>query len=248
MEPIEITILASYNDFKKFLNDFLCIIHKGARKTVLERQKSDGKFILQYSFLGSLIIYKIWIIDKESLDIEISIPINCSENLEIHITDVIKEIRERFSPAKLPFGFKNLNLKNGYTEILDERWQESERTQLANAYLSTIILLGSILEGILLYTIQTNPQKANKSDFSPKDEDDKPRQFKDWSLDQMINVCHDCGWISSDTKGFSQTVQQYRNFVHPWKQLEYKLGMPTKNTCKLSRLAIENVLEELVKV
>jgi hypothetical protein len=130
---------------------------------------------------------------------------------------------------------------------MQERWHESEKTQRAGAYLSTIVLLGSILEGILLYKIKANMEQANQSKVAPQ-KDGKPKEFSEWTLEKMIAVCHDCGWISKDVRSFSDGLKEYRNFVHPWKQFQNNtLDMPTEKTCKISREIIEIVLDDLWK-
>jgi hypothetical protein len=204
-----------------------------------------GNFNLQYSFAGALFFYKI-MANGENLDIEVSVPMNCDENSEVHVKFITDEIKKNFLSAALPLGFVNLISDDDYVKIMQDRWRESEKTQQAEAWLSTIVLLGSILEGILLYKIKANPEKANKS-FSVPKKDGKPKEYKDWTLENMITVCHECGWISKDAKGFSDGVKEYRNFVHPWKQHENKLDMPTEKTCILSRNIIEIVLDDLWK-
>ncbi len=52
---------------------------------------------------------------------------------------------------------------------LKMRWEEAQRCIAAQAYLATVLLLGSILEGVLIVVIQANPATANRSSKSPKD-------------------------------------------------------------------------------
>ena len=102
--------------------------------------------------------------------------------------------------------------------VLSNRWTEANLTFESGAYLATIILLGSILEGVLLDKIEQNPAQASGSPKSPKDKSGKPLAFKDWKLQNLIEVCHDCGWLKKEYKDFSHVVRDYRNFIHPNKE------------------------------
>lgn len=247
MEVKKFVISAKYSEFKTFLNDFLFTIYQTSVGRPIEMLGSNSRINLQYPFLGTLFVYEIFPVG-ENLDITLSVSRTISENVQIHIDEVVEAIRKKFSSAKLPLGFKNLISENGYSSIMEERWSESEKTQRAGAYLSTIILLGSILEGVLLYKIKDNMERANRATSSPKETKTKAvLSFDKWTLADMINVCSECGWVSKNTKSFSDGVRDYRNFVHVWKQLENNLSMPDNNTCEISRKVVESVLEDLLK-
>lgn len=131
---------------------------------------------------------------------------------------------------------------------MEERWRESLRTQDAHAYLSTIVLLGSILEGVLFCKILKNSNDAIKSNCVPKDKGSGDKlPIEKWMLDAMINVCHDRGWIDGDVSKFSHAVKEYRNFVHPYQQLKSKLKTPKETTCKAARVVIEGALRSVLK-
>lgn len=243
MEPIKFAVQSRFSEFKKVYTDFLSDTHNIHGRCYTS---SNIEYRFQHSFNGVLFICKVTVVDNGTLDIEIPVPVNPNENSEIHINYIVEEIKGKFFTAKLPVGFKNLISDNGYVSIMEERWRESERTQRAEAWLATIVMLGSILEGILLYKIQNNKEQSNRTYKTVKNVS-TAKLYKDWTLDDMINVCHKCGWISRDAKGFSDGVKEYRNFVHPWKQLENNLDMPTEKTCRLSRNVIEDVLDDLWK-
>ncbi len=125
--------------------------------------------------------------------------------------------------------------------VLSNRWIEANLTFEAGAYLATIILLGSILEGVLLDKIEQNPAQANTSKSCPKDKTGKPLPFADWKLQALIEVAHDCGWLRKESKDFSQVVRDYRNFVHPNR--ERKEGITVREgTCKVIWEVISDAL------
>ena len=117
--------------------------------------------------------------------------------------------------------------------ILQLRWQEAHVNYRSGAYLSTIIMLGSILEGLLLAKIKKNPRQANTASSSPKDSTGKAKRLGQWSLDELIHVAHECGWLDGDVKDFSGMLRGYRNLVHPNQQLSEGI-YPTESTCRIS--------------
>lgn len=55
------------------------------------------------------------------------------------------------------------------------------------AYLATVLLLGSILEGVLMAVIRCHPEEANRSPRSPK-AGGRVKPFRDWSPHECIEV------------------------------------------------------------
>ncbi len=115
--------------------------------------------------------------------------------------------------------FSNLVHDADLSKILAHRWVEANLTFSAGAYLATVVLLGSILEGALLDTAEKNISQANRASSSPK-KDGKVLLLREWGLDSLIQVAHECEWIKRDAKEFSVIVRHYRNFVHPNKERE----------------------------
>lgn len=132
-------------------------------------------------------------------------------------------------------------------KILKSRWNEANRNLQNESYLSTIFLLGSILEGVLLDKVDKNIAQANKSSKSPKDKKTgKPLLIRDWKLDNLIQVAHDCGWLDKDVHDFSSTLRDYRNLIHPGEQKTKKI-YPDNGTCKIAWAVVNAVLEDLEK-
>ena len=70
------------------------------------------------------------------------------EKIAIDFSDV-GEFHEELKPLPAP-DFCALGLEAGVGEILQNRWEEAQRCVDAGAYLSAVIIMGSMLEGILL--------------------------------------------------------------------------------------------------
>jgi hypothetical protein len=142
--------------------------------------------------------------------------------------------------------FKTLILELELARILEARWEEAQKTFNAGAYLSTIILLGSILEGLLLAKLKANPKQANTSTSAPKDNTGKILLFRNWTLDDMIRVCHEIGWLAEDVRDFSSALRGYRNLVHPNQQMTEGI-FPSPNTCRISWEVVNAAIAHLPK-
>lgn len=128
--------------------------------------------------------------------------------------------------------------------ILEIRWKEIETCISHGAYLASIILMGSILEGILLDFVENNPKDANKSKFAPKYSSGKNKSFKDWTLNDLINVSHECGWMDKDIKDFNSALRDYRNLVHPRKQRDDAI-FPDNDTSNICLHVVYAALNDL---
>lgn len=133
-------------------------------------------------------------------------------------------------------------------KILHDRWREADVAQRAGAPLAATILLGSILEGALLHKAETNPAKANSAVSTPKETDasgaTKPKRFAQWSLDNLINVAHEVGWLRREVKDFSVVLRSYRNFVHPGEQKRQGVTV-TSETCDMCWPVVNAALIDL---
>jgi len=70
--------------------------------------------------------------------------------------------------TKFEISVEKIGLESSITEILSNRIVEIERNISIGNSLSSIILIGSVMEGILLGMAQKHPDKFNKSKSAPK--------------------------------------------------------------------------------
>jgi len=126
---------------------------------------------------------------------------------------------------------KNLPVDPRLVPVLESRLEEAKHC-LAVAPLATILLCGSILEGILLGIALRSPREFNQTSNSPKDKDNKVKPFHDWSLAQFIDVAHELGVLSLDVKKFSHELRDFRNYIHPCPQLASRFK-PDKHTAEI---------------
>ena len=158
--------------------------------------------------------------------------------------DPLDELMEQIERLKeCPYDFTQIVQDAELADILAKRWVESERAFAGQSYLSTIVLLGSLLEGILFDKVQQNPKPANQASSSPKHKG-AVLPFDQWTLENLIAVAHECGWIDKDVRDFSVVVRDYRNLVHPRHQRA--LGVfPDVGTCKVAREVVAAAIEDL---
>lgn len=134
--------------------------------------------------------------------------------------------------------------------ILEERWKEADAAQRAGAPLATIILLGSILEGALLHKAESNPAKANSAASAPKETDTsgtlKVKRFPFWTLDNLLTVAHEVGWLGREVKDFSVVLRMYRNFVHPGEQKRQGIT-PSSGICDVCWPVVTAALTDLAR-
>lgn len=126
----------------------------------------------------------------------------------------------------------DLGLDTLVTETLKIRFEELKKCFSAKAHLSVIFLSGSSLEGILLGIALKLPKEFNQAKSSPKDKDEKVKQFHEWSLSQLIDVSFELGLIKEDVKKFSHALRDFRNYIHPYQQISSGFN-PDHHTAKI---------------
>lgn len=151
---------------------------------------------------------------------------------------------DQYNALLSPCDFTELIDDTKLAELIAYRWEESARAFDAGAYLSTIILLGSILEGVLLDRVRRSPSEANQVSSTPKDKEGKPLSQDKWSLSDLIAVCYQCGWIRKDRNDFAVVLRDYRNLVHPREQVKAHV-YPDDKTCDVARQVTNAVLRDI---
>lgn len=114
---------------------------------------------------------------------------------------------------------QKLPLETQAIPIVESRLAEARKALGAGAYLSVIFLCGSVLEAVLLSAAQKEPARFNQAAGSPKTNDDKVKQFHEWSLSQLIDVACEVGLLKPDVKKFSHGLRDFRNYIHPYQQM-----------------------------
>jgi hypothetical protein len=91
-------------------------------------------------------------------------------------------------------------------------------------------MMGGLLEALFVARANKMPEKTPLTSAvnAPKCKSSgKTTNYQDWMLDSYIKVGHELGWITDSAKHVADAIKEYRNFVHPAKELRYgvKLGL-----------------------
>lgn len=137
-----------------------------------------------------------------------------------------------------------LGLENSLEEIIKMRLKETEECVNNKAPLSSVIMIGSILEGVLLGIASSYPKEFNTAQCAPKDENGKVRKFPDWTLNNFIDVSLEIGLIKRDVAKFSHVVRDFRNYIHPYSQMFTHFN-PDKNTALICFQVLKAAISQI---
>jgi hypothetical protein len=145
--------------------------------------------------------------------------------------------------------FKNVNidaigLDSAINNILNLRLKEIEICINSNSPLAVIFLCGSTLEGLLLGVASKYPADFNKSKAAPKDKDKKVMKLPEWTLNNLIDVACDVGFLKEDVKKYSHTLRDFRNYIHPYQQLSSRFN-PDEHTAKISWQVLKTAIHQI---
>lgn len=115
--------------------------------------------------------------------------------------------------------------------VIQERWLEAQKCQYAKAYLSSVIMMGSILEALLLARALIDQSESFRSKHAPRRKDGSNVPINDWNLNTLIEVAVDLGWLKTDRGKFVHALRESRNVVHPWYHVNTKANYD-EATCK----------------
>lgn len=136
------------------------------------------------------------------------------------------------SASDLPLDFSPLISDPQMQDILRRRWLECVACISADAPLAATVMIGGLLEALLLARVNHEPNKALifKAATAPKDKaTGQTLQLREWGLKNYIDVAHELGWISQSAKDVSEVLRDYRNYVHPYKELSHGIKIEKKD-------------------
>jgi hypothetical protein len=134
--------------------------------------------------------------------------------------------------------------------ILNGRWGECVLALSAGAPLAATVMMGGLLEALLLGRIhrESNKSPVFQAANAPKDKNGKTRPLNEWTLKNYIDVGHDLGWVSVSAKDVGEVLRDYRNYIHPYKQLSHGVNLTTDDAAlfweiskSISRQVIKSV-------
>ncbi len=128
--------------------------------------------------------------------------------------------------AEAPPDFSRLVTDPAMQQVLDRRWRECVACIAGGAPLAATVMMGGLLEALLLARVNAETDKSSvfKASSAPKDKKTgKTQQLQEWTLQHYIDVAYELKWITSSAKSVSVVVRDYRNYVHPYKELSHRV-------------------------
>ena len=129
--------------------------------------------------------------------------------------------------------------------IIDSRITEMKKCFDSKAYLASVIICGSLLEGVLLGLASSHPREFNTSNSAPK-QDGTVKPFQNWKLTEFIDVAYNIGFIKEDVRKFSHVLRDFRNYIHPFEQMTCRFS-PDEHTAKICMQVLKAALFQIIK-
>jgi len=133
-------------------------------------------------------------------------------------------------------------------EVLTRRWHECCRCVRAEAHLAAIVMMGGLLEALFVSRANKMPNKDPLviAPSAPKDrQTGKTLDYQDWMLDSYIKVGHELGWITDSAKQVAAVLRDYRNYIHPAKELRHRVELGRNDSAmfwQLTKTLVRQVL------
>jgi hypothetical protein len=158
----------------------------------------------------------------------------------------IDEEKEKF----LALGFDGvtfdfLGLEPRLKEVLKYRFEEMLACMKNNIPFSAILMIGSILEGILI-SVASQHSSQFKETLQGYKKSKNSLPFNSWSLADLIDVSYKLGYLSENVKKFSDVLRDFRNYIHPKKQVKAKF-QPNMHTAKICEQVLYAAISDLSK-
>ncbi len=124
------------------------------------------------------------------------------------------------------------------------RMREAQRCVEHEAWLSAVILSGSVLEGMALGFGTAKPERVNRA-YTAQFNQPAPPLWK-WKLHEWITVLTRLRAFSPNVEKFGHALRDFRNYVHPAEQLAHGFS-PDGHTARISFHVVQAAAEDLVR-
>lgn len=122
---------------------------------------------------------------------------------------------------------------NTFKQILERDYQEVEKCLEVKASKSVVVMTGSIIEALLMEYFIHNPPNG-KTEL----------QILRLSLFELIEEAHNENLISKRIKDLSTVVRDYRNYIHPGKEVRAKEFI-SEEAAQISFNLLKMIVEEV---
>jgi hypothetical protein len=117
---------------------------------------------------------------------------------------------------------------------LENDYRELEKAKQSESWKSLHVLAGSIVEAVLadyLISIDYHQKKSGTNVLS-------------MDLGQLIKASEDQGILTSKSAGLSNVIREYRNLIHPGRQIRLKEKVD-RNSSQVATALVEMIVEEV---
>lgn len=152
-----------------------------------------------------------------------------------------KQFLEKYSED---YNISMLNLDSELENIINIRISEIKSCLENEIPLSAIFLMGSTLEGILF-----GFSKFFESNYlqKAKQQSKNVKKLEDISLNDLIEISFELGFLKNDVNQFSHSLRKFRNYIHPNRQLREKFN-PDMHTAKICWAVLQATIYQLSQV
>lgn len=142
--------------------------------------------------------------------------------------------------------FDKMKFESGIQLSLNQKLDELDICVHQKCSLASVVLAGSILEGVLLFFAFSHSDEFMKSIKAPKDKSGNVKKIEEWNFYTLIEVAHSCGFIDKDIIKFSHALREYRNYVHP--SVQFVQGFtPSIHTAEMCYQVVLCAINQLIE-
>ena len=124
-------------------------------------------------------------------------------------------------------------------------FEEARRAYQARTFKAVYVLSGSVLEGVLTDAIERRLDEACKFLKSVRgDKAPKRKHFESWGLATYIECAEGIGLLSSDLIGTAGSVKNWRNAIHPERQIRKDVSIDL-DRARLALAAVQAVIADV---
>jgi hypothetical protein len=120
-------------------------------------------------------------------------------------------------PPELEQRIRALVQDQAIAAVLNRRVAETRICQRGGAHTMAIIAIGGLVEGLLLALLSERDPEARAGRFV--DRERRRVRNRQPGLEMLIDTVYENGWIQLDARKFIHEVRDFRNFIHPRKEL-----------------------------
>ena len=128
--------------------------------------------------------------------------------------------------------------------IIKSRLSELKKCMSNGAALSSLFLIGSVLEGVLLAVAMKQPAKFAAAKTAIKDRTGKAIEIPNWKLNALIDTARELGYVKEDVHRFCHYVRDYRNYIHPYEQYSQRFE-PDVNTVNIAFQVLKGAVAQI---